>query len=406
MTKPTLFLVAIGLALRLFLIFPGPLASPVEALTNKADLRNYYWPAQTALTGANPYALWANGASGEFRADLAPLELLVYVAAVAVWNDIRVIQIVFALFDALNIALLGWLLRQSRLRLPFQIFYALGPLTLYNLALVPQDKTILLTLTFVIFALLLKPAASKHFTISHFTLHVSHATLAIVAAALLASFKWLSIFYILPLLLYAAPRARDFFRRGILFGAIIALTHLPWIPDWLYVYQFRSARIATPSHTAPAALLREIGWFDPRLLIIGLALALLCIYALYWLKRLDIFETIALAAGAGIWFTPDMDPVHLSLVVIHLLFIFNWTSRARLAFIGAASAWTAAVYLFSTRAGFARWGLPDFRFLTGEYGSLQMILESYVLFIGVFAFYLWDKARRHAVGRVALTDGH
>jgi hypothetical protein len=144
----TLVLVLLGLALRLFLIFPGPLESKVEFFYNRADLRNYYWPAQAALRGENPYALWASGQSGEFRADMAPLELALYVATVAVWNDPRALQILFALFDAINIVLLGMLLKSSPIRLPFQIFYALGPLTLYNLVLVPQDKTILLTLTF------------------------------------------------------------------------------------------------------------------------------------------------------------------------------------------------------------------------------------------------------------------
>ena len=111
----TWLLVLAGLALRLFLIFPGPLESQVEFLYNRADLRNYYWPAQAALQGQNPYVLWTSGQSGEFRADMAPLELPVYVATVAVWNDPRALQFLFALFDVVNIVLLGVLLKHSPL---------------------------------------------------------------------------------------------------------------------------------------------------------------------------------------------------------------------------------------------------------------------------------------------------
>ncbi|MCI0476279.1 MAG: hypothetical protein L0Y55_08530, partial [Anaerolineales bacterium] len=255
MNKTTIFLVLAGLALRLFLIFPGPLESKVEFFYNRADLRNYYWPAQAVLRGENPYALWAGGQSGEFRADMAPLELVIYVATVAVWNDPRAIQILFALFDALNIVLLGALLKQSRLQLPFQIFYALGPLTIYNLVLVPADKTILLTLAFLIFYLLVLP--NNH--VSRFGSQVSCPTRIIALAALLAAFKWLSVFYLLPLLLFVSRDWRDFVKHSALFGGIVALAHLPWFPVWFFVYQFRAGRPATPMHTAPAVLLNALG---------------------------------------------------------------------------------------------------------------------------------------------------
>ena len=82
--KKTFLLLLLGFALRLFLIFPGPLESKVEFFTIKADLRNYYWPAQAAFRGENPYVLWASGQSGEFRADMTPLELLMFEGTVAV----------------------------------------------------------------------------------------------------------------------------------------------------------------------------------------------------------------------------------------------------------------------------------------------------------------------------------
>ncbi len=401
MKKTTLLLVLVGLALRLFLIFPGPLESRVEALTNKADLRNYYWPAQAALRGENPYALWAEGKSGEFRADLAPLELLVYVGTVAVWDDPRAIQLLFALFDALNIVLLGILLRQSRLRLPFQIFYALGPLTVYNLVLVPQDKTILLTLTFLIFILL---TLSHNYQLPTTFLQLPRGVLIVVCAALLASFKWLSVFYILPLLLHISDSPRAFFKYAALFGAIVALAHLPWFPAWSVVYEFRSGRVGGAGHISLGVLLRELGAYDSRLLIIGLIVSLAIIYAFFWRKRLDIFETIALSAGAGILWTPDMDPVHLSIAVLYLLLVFDWSARGRQAGVWGLSLLSAAVYLFSTRAGFTRYGMPDLRALTGAYGSVQMILLTHILFVVVFALYLHDKLRGRAVGMQALTN--
>lgn len=391
-----------GLALRVFLIFPGPLESKVEFFYNRADLRNYYWPAQAALHGENPYVLWASGQAGEFRADMAPLELALYVVTVAVWNDPRALQILFALFDALNIVLLGALLRASPLRLPFQIFYALGPLTIYNLAWVPQDKTILLTLTLLVFYLLARHVPSAGSRYGDCQLPTANRLLIVIIAALLASFKWLSVFYIAPLLLFVSRDWRDWLKFGALFGAVIALTHLPWFPDWLYVYQFRAGRTATPLHIAPAVLLNALGWFDKNVLLVLLVVSLLAIYALFWFKRIDIFETIALAVMVGILWTPDMDPVHLSIVVLHFLLIVDWSSIARQIVVWSASAWVAAVYAFSTRTGFTRYGLPDVREIIGVYGSAQMIVLSYVLFVVVFGLYLYDKVRGRAVGCAVL----
>ncbi len=404
LNRTTWLLVVAGLLVRLFFIFPGPLESKVGFFYNQADLRNYYWPAQAVLHGQNPYALWASGQSGEFRADMAPLELAIYVATVAVWNDPRAIQILFALFDVLNIILLGVLLRHSKLKLSFQVFYALGPLTLYDLVLVPQDKTLLLTLTFLIFILLLKPFDyALRFQFSHVTLAVSRAVLVISLAALLAAFKWLSVFYLLPLMLFVSPDWRAFIKYGILFGAVVACAHALWFPDWLYVYQFRAGRTATPMHIAPAALLNAAGLFDKNVLLLVVTLALLAIYALFWFKRIDLFETIALATAAGILWTPDMDPVHLAIATIGLLLLTDWTRGARLMTVWGLSAWVAFVYAASTRTGFTRYGIPDLRLLTGAYGSSQMIVLSYVLFSAVLGFYLWDKWRGHAVGQAVLS---
>jgi hypothetical protein len=324
-----------------------------------------------------------------------------------VWNDPRAIQILFALFDGMNIVLLGTLLKQSPLKLPFQVFYALGPLTLYNLVLVPEDKTILLTLTFLIFYLLLLPKdhilslrlrSGQGFT----SLRITPASLIILVAALLASFKWLSVFYLLPLLLCVSPDVRTFVKQSLVFAVVVALSHLPWIPAWSYVYAFRSARVATPMHIAPAVLLDAAGLFDKTALMAVLVVSLVAIYALFWFRRIDIFETIALAMAAGILWTPDMDPVHLSIAVIGFLLILDWTRGARRVTVWGLSAWVAAVYAFSTRTGFTRYGLPDPRQWIGAYGSLQMIVLSYVLFLAVFAFYLFDKLRGRAVGRAVL----
>ncbi len=405
MKRTTWVLIALGLALRVLVIFPGPLESKIGFFTNYADLRNYYWPAQTALAGANPYALWATHQSGEFRADMAPLELAIYVATVAVWNDPRAIQLLFALCDALNIALLGALLRQSRLRVPFQIFYACGPLTVYNLVFVPQDKTILLTLTFTLFHLLNQPPdAALALRVARGTWRVTPHALIVPVAALIAAFKWLSVFYLVPLLAHGARGWRDFIKRGIVFGAVVALAHLPWAPAWLSVYQFRAGRTVAPNHIAPAVLLDNLGWHNPTGLTLLLGASLGTIYWLWARNRLDIFETIALATAAGILWTPDMDPVHLSLVVIALLLITDWTSRTRQFVVWGLSAWSVVIYALATHIIETRYGTLDGRWLTGAYSSPRMILFSYFLFFAVLGFYLFDKWRRRAVGRNVLIE--
>ena len=399
MDRKTWLLIGLGVAIRLFFIFPGPFESKVGLLTNNADLRNYYWPAQTVLTGANPYVLWSSGHSSDFRADMAPLELLVYVATVRIWNAPRALQVLFVVFDAINIALLGLMLRQSVLKLPFQIFYALGPLTLHNLTLVSEDKSIVLTLSFLIVYLLVLPAETT-WRIGRF--RISARSLVIPLAALLASFKWLSVFYLFPLLLFVSSDVKSFFRQALTFGVILGLAHLPWIPDWIYVYVFRAARVGTPLHIAPAVLLNSFGLYDKNILMPVLAASLLLIYALFWFKRLDIFETIVLSTMCGILATPDMDPVHLSLVVLSLMLIVNWSSTSRMTLVWMLSAVVTLVYAISTHTGFARYGLADLQRLTGAYGSPQMIVWSYLLFLAVLAFYLYDKLRGRAVGQQVL----
>ncbi len=417
MASPTLLLVLIGFVLRLFLIFPGPLDSKVEFLRNKADLNNYYWPAQTALRGDNPYILWANGQSGAFRADMAPLELLLFEATVALWNDPRAIQVLFAVFDAVNIALLGRLFTSSRLKLPIQLFYALGPLTLYNLVLVPEDKTIVITLTLLLFLLLARFALPSSFSesspvaphASRITNHQSRITLAIVImAALLASLKWLSVFYLLPLLLFVSTDVRELVKNMLGFALIVALAHLPWFPSWWVSYAFRLGRVSTPFHISPSVLLNAVGLHDRTLLLAVLVASLLLIYLLYWFKRIDIFETIALSVAVGVLWTPDMDPVHLSLVVLFFLLVFDWSNGWRQSVIWLLSAWVAFVYVVSTRTGFTRYGLPDLQLITGAYGSPQMILLSYPLFLVILGFYLYDKWRGRPMGRqllIAEPDG-
>lgn len=402
MDRNTFLLVLVGFGLRLFLIFPGPFESKVEFLANKADLRNYYWPAQVALHGENPYVLWSTGQSGDFRADMAPLELVFYVATIRVWNDPRSIQVLFAVFDVINIALLGLLLRQSSLRLPFQVFYALGPLTLYNLTLVPEDKSIVLTLTFVIFYLLTVPKATV-WRLGPFVF--SPSVLVIALAAILASFKWLSVFYLLPLLLWTARDIREFVKYAFVFLVVVGLAHLPWFPDWSYVYVFRSQRIATPLvHIAPASLLNAVGLYNENLLLIALGGSLILIYLLFWFKRIDIFETIALSVMVGILGTPDMDPVHLSLVVVYLLLIIHWTRGIRLVAVWVLSGLVTAVYAISAHASFGSIDLAGWHRITGTYGSPQMILLSYTLFLLVFACYLIDKFRGRAVGHSILVS--
>lgn len=397
--KPTGLLLLAGLALRLFIIFPGPFESQVGFLANQADLRNYYWPAQTALSGQNPYALWLSGQSGDFRSDMAPLELLVYLGTVAIWNDPRAIQILFALFDGINIILLGAMLKHSPLKLPFQVFYAFSPLTLYNLVMVPEDKAILLTLTFLIFTLLL--SKSTHFHLGSITLRQSWVV--IIAAALLASFKWLSVFYLLPLIVYLSRNVFDFFKHALLFALVVALSHLAWFPSWSFVYEFRAARVATPLHTSPAVLLDSIGGYNPLVMLLILAFLLLMSYVLFWLKRIDIFETIALSTMVGILWMPDTDPVHFSVIVLGLLLVVNWTSDSRMLSVWVLSVLVTAVYAISTHGNFARFGLEGLGQLTGAYGSVQMILLSYILFLVVFFFYLADKIRGRAVGRAILS---
>lgn len=395
MNRATWFLILVGLALRLFLIFPGPLESKVEMLGNKADLRNYYWPAQAVWQGENPYAVWAGGQSGDYRADLAPLELGIFVATVAIWNDPRAIQVLFALFDALNIGLLGLVLKSSSQKFPLQIFYALSPLTLYNLTLVPQDKTILLALMFSLFYFLQRFSRGE----LRFTLYV------LITAALIAAFKWVSVFYLLPLLILLSRNVREFIQHAIIFAGIVALTHALWFPSWLYVYTFRASRVNAPFHISPAVLLNTLGGYSPGLLVALLVLSLLTLYVFFWRRQIDIFETIVLATIAGIFLTPDMDPVHLSLIAISLLLVTNWVSLPRQLSVWGLSFVVAVIYAITTHDAFGSFSAASMQKITGAYASPQMILLSYALFGTVFAFYLWDKLQGRAVGQAVIEPG-
>ena len=93
------------------------------------------------------------------------------------------------------------------------------------------------------------------------------------------------------------------------------------------------------------------------------------------------------------------------LVVIGLLLIVNWVTVGRLTVVWILSALVTLVYAISTHAGFARYGLPDLQSMTGAYGSPLMIVWSYLLFLAVLAFYVYDKLRGRAVGQQVLIGG-
>jgi hypothetical protein len=114
-------LVLAAIIVRIVIVF----FSPWHGTT---DLENYFWPAQQVLEGRNPYELWAEGASGERRSDITPLELLLFVPVVALWEDSKAIQLLFVAADA-GVLLLGITLFTTRqARLGFTAFYGFSPL--------------------------------------------------------------------------------------------------------------------------------------------------------------------------------------------------------------------------------------------------------------------------------------
>jgi hypothetical protein len=261
--------------------------------------------------------------------------------------------------------------------------------------MVPQDKTILLSSTFALFYFLQRFTRGE----SRFVFYI------VLIAALIAAFKWLSIFYLLPLLVLISPDVRGLIKHAVIFVGIVAVTHILWFPSWMSVYIFRASRMAAPFHISPAVLLNTLGVYRPMLLAALLAISLLAIYTFYWRKQIDIFETIALATLAGIFWTPDMDPVHLSLIVLSFLLVMNWASTARSIAIWALSFLISAIYAITTHDAFGSFSTAGLQKITGAYASPPMILLSYVLFGTVLAFYLWDKWRGRAVGRAVIEPG-
>ncbi|HAL62678.1 MAG TPA: hypothetical protein DCP08_09780 [Chloroflexi bacterium] len=383
----SLAVAAAGLALRLFIIFLSP-------WFNASDLGIFYWAGSQAKMGHDPYLAW-KASDAQLSMGELPLAILLFAAVLSIFDAPQSIQIFLALSDTLNVLLLGFIFGRQRLGRGLQTFYALGPLTLFNFTLVPEDESLLL-----LFLLMTILAVKVAYTNPPIADKAKFG--AIAAAGILASLKLIGLLF-LPALAIALGRTRKKVLVFLtLFAAIFLTSHLLWAPSWLLIYRWRVVnRLAAPMHTGLINFFSALHLYNRWLYPILTALSLLTIYILFAVKKVDIIEMISLSVVAGTFWLTYVTPVTLAFWTICLLVIFDWHYGWRpilvwglsfLVVLVAAASWYEAIGgLFD---------LSRLHWLSGDYGSLRMILLSHSLFGAVLTLYIVDvtQGKRRGLG--------
>jgi hypothetical protein len=370
------FLAVSALAIRL-------VAGPVLASGGGADLDIYYYFSHIVLDGGNPYTAPENGPIAGSYGDNTVFHLSTLAGLLWLHDSKDTLRVFFILFDAAVIPLVGFYARRPRpWRLAVAVFYAFCPLIIVWWTEVPEDKPVSLFLIFLIV----------------FAVERSALTVACVGTTLLALFKWMSGFFLIPFAMYARSRMalRVFLVAFGLFVLAFALNHLPYFPDNLVAYDRRELRThAPPVHASWTKLLSALGIYTDTYVKLFMYGGLAIVYALFTLRRLDIREAIVLALFFAYFALPDQSFDRILLIALPFLLLIRLTPWRYAAlwiigiFAGAAVHFNLGLTPWQTHKG-ASYEVAHWLF--GDYGSLQHTLwanSPLVLLVGLYVFDKW-----------------
>lgn len=298
------------------------------------DWDNYVWAAELALHGVDPYRAWAQAIATlpvdrwPGRADLLPLQLMLYVGALAIGGSTALL----VLFGLAHTAAAVLLHCAGRAWLAY--FWAALPLIGINMVNQPSNKSI-----FAVLGVLLILAIRNR-----------RGALAFALAIILGNLTWMG-FAAAPIILirlFATWRGRAIALVG---GAVAtALAHLPFASSWLIVYEFRFHRLAVDfPHASPLRLIEALIGPVPWLGIVGVLLIVTATWWFAWTRRGDASLLAVLAmAGVLVWRTDsDLN----SAVLGAALLLAALPNGRRLQLAASAALFCASVALLQEPSG-------------------------------------------------------
>lgn len=354
MKKPIVVLSAI--AIRLFLIFNTG---------GGYDLQIYRYFGNIVAHSGNPYLAPVNGIISPIYADMSPLNMILFAGILLVHNSDIAIRLFLTLADILVVVSLLFFPNRDKLwRESVALFYALSPIVLYGFTIVAEDKSLIFLLLVLVFAMI----------------ESGHPTLAVLATTALAIYKWMGIFFIIPLIFHVSKSRRDIILYGLLFATLFVASHVPYFPDNLVAYKYREARTLfdPPIHSSITILLSSIGLYTPAIVKLFIPSSLIVMYALYAFKRINIATCIALSIFFAYLPAPEMGFDRIVLISLPLLFIVK-LSPARFVKIWTLTTVSVIGFLFT------------------QYSSPLNVAVSYLMPIALLGMFLYDNFS----GRVA-----
>ena len=354
MKKPIVVLSAI--AIRLFLIFNTG---------GGYDLQIYRYFGNIVANGGNPYLAPENGAISPVYADMSPLNMMLFAGILPVHNSDIAIRLFLGLADILVVvSLLFFPNRDKSWRESVALFYAISPIVLYGFTIVAEDKSLIFLLLVLVFAMI----------------ESGHPTLAILATTTLAIYKWMGVFFVIPLIFHVSKSQRDIILYGLLFATLFIASHIPYFPDNLLAYKYREARTLfdPPIHSSITILLSSIGFYTPAIVKLFIPSSLIVVYALYAFKRINIATCIALSIFFAYLPAPEMGFDRIVLISLPLLFIVK-LSHSRIVQIWILATASVLGFLFT------------------QYSSPLNVVVSYLMPIALLGMFLYDNLN----GRVA-----
>ncbi len=366
----------LAMAIRLAIIIAFP--------QSRDDLRIYTYFGRMIVAGLNPYLPPLDSPIPLNYANIAPLNLGVFAAALALWDSPTVLRVLFALADGIIVLTIGYAVQRTRTwRIAVMDFYTFNPLILIALAVDAQDKVIVLWLTLMVLV----------------SVEAQRASASLVWTTLLTLYRWLGAFFVLPLALYFARTWRALVAMLGFYGLAFAFSHVAWWPANLFIYTSRAQRtlINPPIHDSPTMLLAALGLYTPRLVTIFILTTLVVLYTLFLLRRVTLVEVIILSSFFTTMASPELPTSRIIMVSIPLLVLLE-LSRRRLAALWIVTS-IAAPFLFPDLQArlLGIFGLP----IVILYGSMPHMLLMNLLPALLLVYYFSDK-RRGVVARDTL----
>jgi hypothetical protein len=354
------------------------------------DLTVYTYFSRLLLNGQNPFDAPEAGAVDPVYADNPTGELGLFAAVLQIYDSRTALRLFFVVADLTTVLTVAFLFRRPTWwRAHLMLLLAFNPFILVRWHFYGADKTVLFLWITLLIAFL---EQERH-------------ALAWTATTILGILKWMSAYIVLPLAAFTASRRGP--GRALLAVALsflaVAVTTIPFFPDSLDPWHHRQDRLDhRPDHESVTRLLDAVGLWDPLIVKIFVPAALIAIFVLFVVDRIDIREAVVLSLAASLILLPDI--TRTEFIAVPFLLIMRLT-RWRLAAIWVAAALSAVATVgASNKASTLPFSsILERLFDSTEYeGSLFYVFVINLFLFVVIALYAADRLR----GRVDVELSH